>query len=41
MELSTLLIDEKASMREAMIRMNDYCLDTIFVVDDINTLKQL
>ena len=39
MKLSTLLINEKASMKEAMIRMNNDCLDTIFVVDEVNTLK--
>ena len=39
MKLSTLLIHEKASMKQAMVRMNDNCLDTIFVVDDFNTLK--
>ncbi len=39
MKLSTLLINEKASLREAMTRMNNDCLDTIFVVDEVNTLK--
>lgn len=39
MKLSNLLINENSLLREAMIRMNDYCLDTIFVVDEENILK--
>ena len=39
MKLSNLLINENSLLSEAMMRMNDYCLDTIFVVDEENTLK--
>ena len=38
MKLSTLLINQKLTVRDVMLRMNDFCLDTVFVVDCENTL---
>ena len=39
MKLSNILIYQKNTLREEMLRMNEFCLDTIFVVDDENILK--
>lgn len=38
MKLSQLIINQECSIKQAMIRMNDHCLDTVFVVDSDNTL---
>ena len=39
MKLSNILINQKNTLREAMLRMNEFCLDTIFVVNDENILQ--